>query len=197
MMNTRPVVVVLAAGRGERFQGDGHKLEQALGAETVLCVTIRHVIESQLPLVVVCAQRLAPLVQRLVAARDVILVPEAGPSGMGDSIAAGVRASTQASGWLILPGDMPEVQPASLRAVAAALDHSPIAYAQYRGRRGHPVGFGAELYSELTALTGDNGARRIVSRFPAVGVELDDAGVLLDIDTAEDLQRLREARSLA
>ena len=108
MMNTRPVVVVLAAGRGERFEGDGHKLEQALGAEAVLCVTIRHVIESQLPLVVVCAQHLAPLVQQLVAARDVVLVPEAGPSGMGDSIAAGVRASTQASGWLICPATCPK-----------------------------------------------------------------------------------------
>lgn len=195
MMNSRPIVVVLAAGRGERFQGAGHKLEQALGAEAVLCVTIRHVMESQLPLVVVCTERLAPLGRRLVAARDVILIPEGG--GMGDSIAAGVHASSQSNGWLVLPGDMPEVQPASLRAVAAALGHSPIAYAQYRGQRGHPVGFGAELYSELTALTGDAGARRIVSRFPGIGVELDDPGVLVDIDTADDLQRVRMARSLA
>lgn len=196
-MTGLPVVVVLAAGRGERFQGDGHKLEQSLGAETVICTTIRHVIESGLAPVVVTTPGMAERVRSLVAARDVVLVPEGSPGGMGDSIAAGVRASGQAGGWLILPGDMPEVQASTLLAVAAALQQSPVAYAQYRGMRGHPVGFGVELYSELAALSGDLGARRIVSRFPALGVEVNDPGVLTDIDTAEDLRRLREARSMA
>ena len=62
---------------------------------------------------------------------------------------------------------MPLVQPATLLAVARALDHHAVAYAQYRGRRGHPVGFAAELYSELTELSGDEGARRIIARYPA------------------------------
>jgi molybdenum cofactor cytidylyltransferase len=57
----------------------------------------------------------------------------------------------------VLPGDMPLVQSATLLAVANALDHHPVAYAQHRGRRGHPVGFGAELYSELVTLSGDEG----------------------------------------
>jgi molybdenum cofactor cytidylyltransferase len=199
-MKRRPVVVVLAAGRGERFRGSGHKLEQALGPETVLAATLGHAIESQLQVLVVTTERLAVHVRRMVAARDVVIVPEAGANeaaGMGHSIAAGVAASSQASAWLVLPGDMPLVRPSSLLAVADALDHSPIAYAQYRGRRGHPVGFGAELYSELAALSGDDGARRIVARFPGVGVELDDPGVLMDVDTTDDLARLREARSPA
>ena len=76
-------------------------------------------------------------------------------------------------------------------AVAEVLEHEPIAYAQYHGRRGHPVGFSAELYSELAALEGDEGARRLLARYPAQAVELDDPGVLIDVDTAEDLQRLR------
>jgi molybdenum cofactor cytidylyltransferase len=199
-MKRRPVVVVLAAGRGERFRGSGHKLEQALGPETVLAATLGHAIESQLQVLVVTTERLAVHVRRMVAARDVVIGPEAGANeaaGMGHSIAAGVAASSQASAWLVLPGDMPLVRPSSLLAVADALDHSPIAYAQYRGRRGHPVGFGAELYSELAALSGDDGARRIVARFPGVGVELDDPGVLMDVDTTDDLARLREARSPA
>lgn len=201
-MKRRPVVVVLAAGRGERFKGSGHKLEQALGTETVLVATIGHAIESQLQVLVVTTESLAPQVRRVVAARDVVIVPDSAVGktatfGMGHSIAAGVSASSQAPAWLILPGDMPLVQPSSLLAVAAALEQSPIAYAQYRGRRGHPVGFSAELYSELTELSGDEGARRIVARFPGVGVELDDPGVLQDVDTQEDLHRLRLVRSAA
>jgi molybdenum cofactor cytidylyltransferase len=37
-------------------------------------------------------------------------------------------------------------------------------------------------------LSGDEGARRLVARYPAYGIELDDAGVLVDIDTVADLE---------
>ena len=67
-----------------------------------------------------------------------------------------------------------------------ALDQQPIAFAQHRGRRGHPVGFAAELFSELVMLKGDEGARRLLARYPTAAVELDDPGVLLDIDTVDD-----------
>jgi molybdenum cofactor cytidylyltransferase len=86
---------------------------------------------------------------------------------------------------------MPLVQPATLLAVARALDGHAVAYAQYRSGRGHPVGFAAELYPELTALTGDEGARRVIGRYPAFAVELDDPGILVDIDTEDDLDALR------
>ena len=74
--------------------------------------------------------------------------------------ASGVSASADAGGWLLLPGDMPTVQPSTLLAVAAKLPHHVVVYAQYRGQRGHPVGFSPELYSELVQLSGDEGARR-------------------------------------
>ena len=127
--------------------------------------------------------------------RDVVVVPPAlAALGIGHSIAAGVAARADAPGWLLLPGDMPMVKPATLLAVAAALEHHPVAYAQYQGRRGHPVGFAAELYSELMMLSGDEGARRIVARYPAIGVDVDDPGVLLDLDTEADLAALRALR---
>ena len=53
----------------------------------------------------------------------------------------------------------------------------------------------SELYSDLTALGGDEGARRLIARYPACAVELDDAGVLVDVDTVEDLQALRATGS--
>lgn len=197
MTKRRPAVVVLAAGRGQRFRGQGHKLEQSLGDGTVLSRTLDQAIATQLRVVVVTTQALAAQVGRLVALRDMVVMPDLDrlgrplPMGMGHSIAAGVSATGDAQGWLILPGDMPLVRSASLLAVAEVLAHEPIAYAQYRGRRGHPVGFSAELYSELAALEGDEGARRLLARYPAQAVELDDPGVLIDVDTTEDLQRLR------
>jgi molybdenum cofactor cytidylyltransferase len=197
-MKSRPAVIVLAAGKGARFLGTDHKLVQSLGTGTVLGTTLRHAILSQLSLVVVTTEPLADVARRSVAARDVVVLPEvgtpnAGPLGMGFSIATGVSARPDASGWLILPADMPLVQSTTLVAVARQLENHPVVYAQYKGRRGHPVGFSAELYSELIVLGGDEGARRLVARYPAFGVEVDDAGVLVDVDTEEDLARLRSA----
>ncbi|MEJ6004160.1 nucleotidyltransferase family protein [Paucibacter sp. AS339] len=211
MMKRRPAVLVLAAGRGQRFLGEGHKLAQRLGEpgesgfeserglpDTVLASTVAHAIETGLRVVVVSTEALAPLVLGLVAARDVVILPELdsqgrpAPVGMGYSIAAGVGASGDANGWLILPGDMPLLQPSSILAVAAALEQHTVAYAQHHGRRGHPVGFSAELFSELVDLHGDEGARRVVARYPSQAIEVDDPGVLIDVDTVEDLAHLKD-----
>jgi molybdenum cofactor cytidylyltransferase len=193
-MKNRPAVVVLAAGKGSRFAGPSHKLAQAFGASTVLGVTLANVIASQLPLVVVTTDALAPDARRAVASRDVVVVSDAEAArGMGHTIATGVAARADATGWLVLPADMPRVAPDTLRSVAAALDEHAVVYAQHLGRRGHPVGFSAELFSELVRLTGDEGARRLVARYPAHAVEVADAGVLLDIDTVADLDAARAA----
>jgi molybdenum cofactor cytidylyltransferase len=138
---------------------------------------------------------LAAEAARHVAPRDVIVVrDEEAARGMGHSIAAGVSARPDAPGWLVLPGDMPLVAPATLLAVADAVAEHPVVYAQHHGRRGHPVGFAAELLSELRQLSGDEGARRLLARYPAHGIELDDPGVLVDVDTVDDLAAAR-ARS--
>ncbi|MEP6876218.1 MAG: nucleotidyltransferase family protein, partial [Burkholderiales bacterium] len=58
-MNSRPAVIVLAAGRGSRFLGTDHKLAQSLGSLTVLGTTLRQAIASELPVVVVTTEALA------------------------------------------------------------------------------------------------------------------------------------------
>jgi len=194
-MKNPPTVIVLAAGRGSRFKAPEHKLLQAFGSSTVLGTTLEHAIETGLSLRVVTTAAVSAEARRHVAQRDIVELPtvtgrSSEPLGMGYSISSGVAASADAGGWLILPGDMPSVKPASLLSVAAELSQHAVAYAQHIGRRGHPVGFSSELYSELVLLTGDEGARRLVARYPSFGVEVDDPGVLIDIDTLDDLAAL-------
>ena len=197
-MRFRPTIIVPAAGLGSRFGGPLHKLEQPFEGSTVLGTTVRHAIETQLPVLVVTTAPLAPLVGRLLATRDILVLSEAAAArGMGATIAAGVAERSGAPGWLVLPGDMPLVRPGTLLAVAGALAQHPVAYAQHRGRRGHPVAFAAELYSELIQLTGEDGARRVMQRYPAHGQDVDDRGVLLDVDTPADLEALRQAARAA
>ena len=194
-MSTAPVVIVLAAGHGSRYRGPRHKLAEPLQDTSVLGCTVRNAIASGLPVLVVSSQDMADEAAHWIARRDLVVLGQDGAparGGMGDSIAAGVSARASASGWLVLPADMPMVRPASLRQVAAALSRHAVAHAQHKGRRGHPVGFSSELFSELVRLTGEEGARKVLARYPAHAVELDDPGVLLDLDTVEDLAGLRQ-----
>lgn len=196
-MKTPPTVVVLAAGFGSRFKGARHKLDEALHGSTVLGCTLRQAVASELHVVLVTTAPFVAAATEVLATSDIVVLSLAEASrGMGHSVAAGVGERPDAGGWLILPGDMPMVRAQTLRSVAAALERHPVVYAQYHGRRGHPVGFGSELYSELIALTGDEGARRIVARYPVHGEELDDPGVLVDVDTQDDLAALTASSSV-
>ena len=196
-MKTPPTIVVLAAGFGSRFKGARHKLDEPLHGSTVLGCTLRQAVASELHVVLVTTAPFVAAAIEVLATSDIVVLSLAEASrGMGHSIAAGVGERPDAGGWLILPGDMPMVRAQTLRSVAAALERHPVVYAQYHGRRGHPVGFGSELYSELIALTGDEGARRIVARYPVHGEVLDAPGVLVDVDTQDVVAALTASSSV-
>jgi len=178
-MTPSPVVILLAAGQGERFRASGgitHKLDAPLNGQPVLMHTLAAVKASGLP-------------WQLVR-------PDGGTDGMGESIALGVRAAAEAPGWLILPGDLPLVQPDSLRRVAQALTESSVVVPVYRQQAGHPVGFGRDYLSQLLALRGDTGARTIVQGARAEGrvttLPLEDMGIVQDIDRLADLSKAQQ-----
>lgn len=121
-MRLRPTIVVLAAGRGSRFHGATPKLEQPLGDSTVLGCTLARAIETGCPVVVVTIAPLVPLCGTLLAKRDVIVLSDTeARRGVGHTIACGVAERPASPGWLVQPGDMPMVRPASSLAVADAL----------------------------------------------------------------------------
>lgn len=198
MSHRQAAVIVLAAGRSARFRGEGHKLAQPLGDENVLDASLRHAQATGLRVVAVCSSATVDTARRHLGMDDIVLIDEVSePSGgqplggVGHSIAAGVSAAGDADGWLIVPGDMPLISTASMTAVLQALSEHSIAFAQHLGMPGYPVGFEAELYSELVHLRCDEGPRRLMARYPSYGVELADPGVLADIDTVEDLRQVQ------
>ena len=81
-MSGTVVVVVLAAGRGSRFRGVNPKLAQPLGASCVLDTTLRQVVASHLPMVVVATAALAKIAGRSVATRDIVVLPEVGSTSL-------------------------------------------------------------------------------------------------------------------
>jgi molybdenum cofactor cytidylyltransferase len=163
-----PTVIILASGRGERFAASGgttHKLRAQLMGKTVLQRTLEAVQHSGLPW----------------------HLEDSNHPGMGDSIAAAVKKTPHANGWLILPADLPLIHSASLTAVAAALMGQDVVVPVYRGQRGHPVGFAAVCGRALLDLKGDKGAAHLVRSYRAMELPLDDIGCVTDIDTVADL----------
>ncbi len=85
-MDSSWAVIVLAAGRGSRFQGARHKLDQPLSHASVLGTTLRHAIASGLSVVVVTTAAFAEQARGSVAARDVVVLPAGtGHKNLGDS----------------------------------------------------------------------------------------------------------------
>jgi molybdenum cofactor cytidylyltransferase len=165
-----PTVIVLASGKGERFKASGgqvHKLQALLGGKKIIDWTLDAVRASGLP----CH------------------IEDAGHPGIGDSIAAAVRATPDANGWLILPADLPLIKPATLLAVAQGLQSAAACYPSHAGQRGHPVGFSAQLGPELAKLQGNQGAARVFTAQKAMKIIVNDVGCVTDIDTLQDLEK--------
>ena len=174
-MSAVPVVIVLAAGQGERFAASGgttHKLQALLAGKTVMAHTLAAVQASGLAFYVVTSDPSRP--------------------GMGDSIAAGVRATPDAACWLILPADLPLITAETLRQIAFAVT-SAVTVPCYQGQRGHPVRFDAICKEKLLNFEGNQGAAQLIQAQAAINlvveIEVADIGVVTDVDTLADLER--------
>jgi molybdenum cofactor cytidylyltransferase len=143
-------------------------------------------------LVVVMRPGADGLTERLEAMGCRILYCPQAVDGMGNSLSCGVRASRQADAWLVALGDMPFVAADTVEQIVETLRQGAVLVApSYEGKRGHPVGFGRVFLRDLEHLTGDEGARRVLreNRRRLEILQTRDRGVILDVDTPEDLTR--------
>lgn len=183
------VGVLLAAGAGSRFGSDKllHRLPDGTPIAVASAIRLRAACTRVVAVVRPGSDELARLL--LAQGCEVIECTQAG-NGMGHTLAAGVAASSDASGWLVALADMPFIAARSYQAVIELLDQgAQLAATGYQGRRGHPVGFAACWLPDLIALSGDEGARAILFRHSKdlVWRDGDDAGVLMDVDRPTDL----------
>lgn len=188
-----PVGILLAAGRGRRFDPSGHRnklLQLMAGGEPVVVASARTLLAVLPKVIAVVAPGDAGVAQALRALGcDVTVCPDA-DDGMAYSLVHAIRHSLPAAqSWLIALGDMPHVRESTIRALSAAVaDGAVIAAPVSGGRRGNPVAFGIECLPGLLALEGDEGARRILKLHPVTEVVVDDSGIFQDIDLPDDLR---------
>ncbi|MGC9130290.1 MAG: nucleotidyltransferase family protein [Pyrobaculum sp.] len=180
----RCVGVVLAAGGSTRFGGEkllanfrGRPLvwwsaeaSRGAGLETYLVVNRREVAEAAGPLA------------------GVIYNPW-WRGGLSTSVRAAVAALYDKPCVVWMLGDMPCVSPSTVRRVAEACG-SGLAVPVYRGARGNPVASARDVYGLALGLAGDVGLRALLGAVPVAYVEVEDPGVVIDVDTPEDLEKL-------
>jgi CTP:molybdopterin cytidylyltransferase MocA len=103
-----------------------------------------------------------------------------------------LRGSIEAIAFL--PVDHPRVQAGTVVTLLAAAreTEADLAVPVYRSKRGHPAVFGAALFDELTDPELEGGARTVVHRHlnTALLVDVQDAGVIADVDTPADYAAL-------
>ena len=188
--------ILLAAGYSKRF--GSNKLLQTLPAGTpeagtpIGLAAARHLLEALPESIAVVRPRAQRLGKMLRDAGCNTVVCKNASEGMGTSLAAGVRATADAEGWIVALADMPFVRTDTVRTVARAISEgAAIAAPVYRGERGHPVGFARRFLDELSSLHGDDGARQFIKQHPewVKLLEVDDPGAVRDIDKPSDLER--------
>jgi molybdenum cofactor cytidylyltransferase len=190
----RVIGILLAAGRGERFGGGKLVAPLPAGPNAGVPVGVaacRNLHAAVDEVIAVVRPGDAALVAAFEGDGARIVVAARADDGMGASLAAGIAAVDEAGGFVVALADMPWVAPATIRLVVEALRRgASIAAPRHRGRRGHPVGFAAAHRDELLVLTGDTGARAIVEAHASLVtcVDVDDAGVLADVDVPGDLR---------
>ena len=189
MSGSRPALscIVLAAGSSRRF-GSDKRQARLFDGRTLLEATL-----SSIP--PLFRQRILVLQPGDTALAEVhadswqVIIADTARQGMGHSLTAGLAACVGADAALVVLADMPGVSLATYEALVQQLRTNRIVFPRHDGRRGNPVGIGADFFTELAAPDGDEGARRLVQLHPEAvhWVDCADAGILQDIDRPEDL----------
>jgi molybdenum cofactor cytidylyltransferase len=118
-------------------------------------------------------------------------------AGCSSSIAAALGAvDPRADVLVLLLGDQPGVTPATVAALLDGRGDAPLAACRYDDGRGHPLAFARATFPALAALHGDKGVWKLMDARAAEVADVPVAGPIpLDVDTWEDYEAVRRARS--
>ncbi len=187
--------IVLAAGSSCRF-GTDKRMAQLANGKTLIQQSINNALQSFTEVLVVLRCDDWLFEQELQAqVKDPRLRTYRAPEsalGMGHSLANAIPHLVSDAAFIFL-ADMPYIQQATLVQLKTAFTENqnkfPIVLPVHAERPGNPVGFDRAYFPDIAQLSGDRGARQIIDQHQdrVIKVAVDDAGVLQDIDSPDDL----------
>ena len=186
--NSQVSCLILAAGQSRRF-GSTKLLHPMADGRTLIQHTIA-IYQAVFDEVQVVIRPDDPGMHAAVSKTlaSVLINPQA-EQGMSQSIVTGIGSLDTQDAVLIALGDMPYIDPKTVRKIADQMQLDKIVVPCCDGQSGNPVGFGAKYFDELLMLNGDVGARHLINQHQSNVDYLDvsDAGIFLDIDRPHDL----------
>jgi molybdenum cofactor cytidylyltransferase len=197
--------IVLAAGASSRMGSLKALLKVSLSGppETFVDRLIRLLAAHCSPVVVVLGAQAETIRAGIVRQSQAVLVMnERHSQGQLSSLQCGLRAVPQnAAGVLFTPVDFPTVRAETIAGLVSAFHEEPealLVIPRHLGKHGHPVCCARELVPEFLALPPEAQAREIIHRHMARArfVDVDDAGVLRDVDDPEAYSKLSEPAGL-
>ena len=185
-------IVVLAAGRSERF-GSAKLLAEFRGKPL-----LHHALSAAQgacpgDVCLVAGHHSNEIAATAAGLADTVIVNEDYASGIGSSIACGVRACrAHADAILITLADQPLVPSSHLAELVKKWtgDAREIIASRFSGISGPPVLFASALFDQLEDLHDDVGAREILRRSSSILRTVEFEAAAIDVDTPEDLQAL-------
>jgi len=186
--------IVLAAGGSQRMGQPKQLLP--VGGQPMVGRVVDTVLAAGIEQVIVVLGSSANEVQRALAGKPVTLIVNPHwQEGIASSLRAGLSPIVaQADAVLFVPADMPRLSAPPIQAVVARFlsTGKAIVAPTCNGRRGNPVLFARPLFAELMRLRGDAGGRTLFAAHAddIELVEVGDEGILLDIDTPDEYDRM-------
>jgi molybdenum cofactor cytidylyltransferase len=193
----RIAALLLAAGKSSRM-GSNKMLEEIDGRPMVARTAQRLLSSRARPIVAVLGNQ-ADEVDRALGKLPVerALNPDFA-DGLSTSLKRGLAAlSADIDGALVCLGDMPLIAGRDLDRLIAAfnpLEGRAVVVPTRRGQRGNPILWSRQFFPEMMALSGDQGARKLIDEHAdlVAEIEMDTDAIFTDIDTPQALAELRE-----
>jgi molybdenum cofactor cytidylyltransferase len=195
----RPAVaaVVLAAGLSSRMAPQNKLLLPDRRGKPMIARVVDNALASAARPVLVVLGHQEEAVRAALGGRPVTYVRAADyAAGLSASLKAGIAAvPEQAAAAVVCLGDMPLVVGRILDRLIETYDPDEgrlIVVPTHKGKQGNPILWDRRFFPEILALSGDVGARFLLSRHAetVAEVELDTDAVLRDFDTVESLATL-------
>ncbi len=189
--------VILAAGFSSRMEGL-FKPMLPLGGSTVLAHVIRTFQTCGIRDIRVIAghgvEQVKPATHMLDA--TVVMNPLY-QSGMFSSVLAGLRTLDDTiQGFFVLPVDIPLVRPDTVRRMLESFRESSdlLLYPVFQGLQGHPPLISCKCLKKILAWQGQEGLKGALMQFrkEASDIEVPDEGILTDMDTRDDYDKIKD-----
>ena len=189
--------VILAGGQSKRM-GTKNKLLVPINGKPMIALTVETIIASKASSVAAVTGFEHQKIKEVIKNSNIEFIHNKNfQNGISSSVVTAIKSAPEdCSAILIGLGDMPKITVSHINKLIDAynpLEGRAICVPTWKGKRGNPVLWAQRFFPEMLQLKGDFGAKELMGKYAelVVEVEMNDNGIIIDIDTPEALEAFR------